>query len=59
MDEVNRTLVGGGLRRLRAGAGRIGLMALTRRAKRDIGTLGTSDLAMALSAATKRRRAVG
>ena len=49
MDEVNRTLVGGGLRRLRAGAGRIGLMALTRRAKRDIGTLGTSDLGYALA----------
>lgn len=48
LDRVNRTLVGQGLRRLRAGAGCAGIVALARVGKRDPACLVASDLGFAV-----------
>ena len=48
LDPVNRALVGAGLRRLRAGQGCAGLMALVEVAGRQAATLGAADIGYAV-----------
>lgn len=49
LDHVNRTLVSQGLRRIRAGRARAGIVALAEIAGRDIARLDTSDIGFALA----------